>query len=90
MTADNLVSFEKQEGPRKIWEIAQEIKRDWKNPYFGAVPYLTAMLTLSNPEDHYGFVDADSIVRYFLSNANTYRGDTARRVKAELRKLVGI
>lgn len=28
---------------RPISTIADEIRRDWKNVYFGAVPYLNAM-----------------------------------------------
>jgi hypothetical protein len=31
-----------------------------------------------------------SIVLYFLSNAGTWRGETAKRVKAELKKMVGL
>lgn len=31
-----------------------------------------------------------SIVLYFLSNATTWRGDDARRIKAELKKLAGV
>jgi len=27
-------------------------------------------------------------VRYFLSNATTWRGDTARRIKAELKEML--
>jgi len=30
----------------------------------------------------------DSIVRYFLSNASTWRGETARRVKKELNAML--
>jgi len=28
------------------------------------------------------------IVRYFLSNATTWRGETARRIKAELKQML--
>ncbi len=70
---------------RKIYEIAKEIRSDWKKPYFGAVPYLDAMDSLIYPTDNYGLDSAKSVVMYFLANANTWRGDTARRVKAELK-----
>lgn len=73
---------------RLLSEIADEIKADWTRPYFGAVPYLEAMATLHRMRDMYGMDDAASIVRYFLSNATTWRGDTARRVKAELRSML--
>jgi hypothetical protein len=72
---------------RPLYEIASEIKRDWARPYFGAVPYLAAMQTLSNIHDSYGYDDGKSIVLYFLSNATAWRGETARRVKAELKAM---
>lgn len=73
---------------RPLFEIADEIKRDWKRPYFGAVPYLDAMASLVHISDKYGYDTADDIVRYFLANANTWRGETARRVKAELKGML--
>jgi len=71
-------------GTRPLREIAAEIRRDWKNPYFGAVPYLQAMGTLGSVNDSYGYDEGRSIVNYFLSNASGWRGPTAKRVKAEL------
>ena len=73
---------------RKLYEIAEEIRKDWKKPYFGAVPYLYAMGTLSSIVDSYYYDSAKSIVLYFLANAGTWRGDVARRVKAELKSMV--
>lgn len=73
---------------RKIYEIAAEIRSDWKKPYFGAVPYLDAMDSLIDPSDNYGLDSAKSVVSYFLANAQTWRGETARRVKAELKEMV--
>jgi hypothetical protein len=73
---------------RPLYEIAREIKGDWKNVYFGAVPYLNAMSTLNSVNDRYMLDDARSIVTYFLSNAGSYRGDTARRIKAELKEML--
>ena len=75
---------------RAIHEIADEISRDWKRPYFGAVPYLDAMRYLAGPGDKYGFDDARSIVTYFLCNAATWRGDVAKRCKAELKRIFNI
>ena len=72
---------------RAIKDIAKEIRSDWKKPYFGAVPYLEAMETLNSIEDNYYFDSAKSIVLYFLANANTWRGETARRIKAELKSM---
>jgi hypothetical protein len=68
--------------------IAVEIARDWKRPYFGAVPYLVAMGSLDTVVDDYGADSGTSIVAYFLSNATAWRGDTARRVKSELKAML--
>lgn len=73
---------------RPLHEIAREIRADWRNPYFGAVPYLDAMGQLDSVRDHYYFDSAESVVLYFLSNAQTWRGETARRIKAELKALL--
>ena len=73
---------------RSLRVIAQEIRSDWKKVYFGAVPYLDAMSTLDSIEGNYYLDNAKSIVRYFLANATTWRGDVARRVKAELREML--
>lgn len=74
--------------PRAICDIAQEIRDTWSRVYFGAVPYLAAMATLNKITDHYGMDDGRSIVLYFLSNATTWRGEDARRIKAELKALM--
>lgn len=76
--------------PRPIHEIAADIKKDWKKVYFGAVPYLDAMFSLDKITDAYGCDSGKEIVVYFLSNANTYRGETAKRLKAELKALAGL
>lgn len=72
---------------RSLREIAAEIRADWKNVYFGAEPYLDAMSSLDSINDSYGQDSASSIVAYFLSNATSWRGETARRVKKELKEL---
>jgi hypothetical protein len=38
---------------RPIHEIAYEISRDWQKPYFGAVPYLEAMYSLTHIHDNF-------------------------------------
>jgi hypothetical protein len=75
---------------RSINQIAQEINKLWPNVYFGARPYLEAMLSLNSINDNYGADSAKSIVIYFLSNATTWRGDDARRIKAELKQIAGL
>lgn len=66
--------------------IAVIIDNDWSNVYFGAKPYLTALTQLETVNDNFGADSGKSIVIYFLSNAQTWRGDVARLVKAELNK----
>jgi hypothetical protein len=73
---------------RPLYDIAEEIRTDWRNPYFGAVPYLHAMSCLTKISDIYICDSADSIVRYFLSNASAWRGETAKRIKAELKAML--
>jgi hypothetical protein len=68
-----------------IAEIAALIHADWDPVWFGAVPYLRAMFHLGTLDDAVGYDDGRTIVLYFLSNAKTWKGDTARAVKAELR-----
>lgn len=75
-------------GARPLYEIAAEIIRDWKRPYFGAVPYLDAMRHLEDIGGRFGEQDADEIVMYFLSNAGSWRGAVARQVKEELEEMI--
>lgn len=75
---------------RPLYEIAKEIKQDWKNIYFGAKPYLDAMATLNSINDNYYFDSAKSVVLYFLANASTWRGEKAKQIKKELRAMVGL
>jgi len=75
--------------PRPINEIAAEIRREWKKPYFGAVPYLHAMSSLVSVDDYYGADSGHSVVTYFLLNASTFRGESARNIKKELKALTG-
>lgn len=73
---------------RYIYEIANEIRKDWANIYFGAKPYLDTMLCLRHISDKYGADDGHTIVSYFLANASTWRGETARRIKKELKSML--
>jgi hypothetical protein len=73
---------------RPLYEIAADIRQYWPNIYFGAVPYRDAMADLNTIEDKYFADSAKSIVLYFLANAQTWRGEHARRIKAELKGMV--
>lgn len=75
---------------RPLYEIAAEIKKTWTkvSPY--ADEYLRAMETLNSINDNYYFDSAHSVVLYFLSNAQGWRGEDARRIKAELKEMAGL
>ncbi len=81
---------------RAISVIAQEafenmraVKRQPVSTGFpAAYPYLDAMLDLNSLSDRYGHDSGKSVVLYFLANAGQWRGDVARRIKAELKELV--
>ena len=76
------------DAPRSLSTIAKEIVVDWKPMYFGAVPYVNALLSLSSVTDTYGADSARSIVNYFLANAQTWRGPKARAIKEELKGML--
>lgn len=73
---------------RTISAIAREIRREWKNVNYAAVPYLEAMGSLESINENYYEDSARSVVAYFLANAGAWRGDTARRIKAELNAML--
>lgn len=81
--------LEAHPAPRTLSAIARDIRSEWKRVNYGAAPYLRAMLELEGIGDMYGCDDARSVVRYFLANATSFRGDRARALKAELRALLG-
>lgn len=70
-------------------DIASIIRRDFaeqgKKIPPAAQPYLDALSTLGTVDDAYGMDSGKSIVAYTLSNLTSYKGETARAVKAELK-----
>lgn len=66
---------------RPIYEIAAEVRKDWKKVYFGAVPYLDAMGSLDKITDNYFEDSGKSVVLYFLANAQSWRGEKAKAIK---------
>lgn len=79
---------------RPLSVIATKIRQNWnkKNSgtelYFGAKPYLDAMTSLDSIDDNYILDSGRSMVAYFLANATTWRGETARRIKKELNQML--
>lgn len=75
---------------RAIYTIAAEIRKSWKNVNYAAEPYLKAMFTLIDKDSNYIADSATDIVLRFLCNANGWRGEDARRIKKELKSIVGL
>ena len=73
---------------RPLYTIAREIRKDWKNVSPYAAPYLQAMSCLNSVDDNYILDSGRSIVSYFLANAGSWRGETAKKIKAELKAMV--
>jgi len=72
--------------PRPIFVIAYDIAKSWKN-WMGspAQPYLLALMKLIRKDDDFGADKASSIILYFLSNAQGFRGGDAKVLKQELK-----
>jgi hypothetical protein len=85
---NNRKLYKLESTPRPLYVIAREIVATWPRPYFGAVPYINAMAELVSVRDNYGHDTAGGIVRYFLVNARTWRGEDAKRIKAELKGML--
>ena len=75
---------------RPLSEITHHITKAWPKPYFGAVPYIVAMLTCHTKDKNYIYIceTAEVLVNGFLSNCSTWRGPEARAIKAELKAWV--
>lgn len=72
---------------RKLYQIAADIRSNWKNVSPYAAPYLEAMSELETINDNFYLDSARSVVLYFLSNATGFRGPDAKRIKAELKEM---
>lgn len=77
------------ENARPLSVIAADIRRNWpKAGQSYARDYLDAMSSLDRITDIYYADSAQSVVLYFLSNASGWRGDDAKRIKAELKSML--
>jgi len=77
---------------RTLAEIAREIESDYrergKPVHFSAKPYVDAMKHMGTMDDTFGYDDAEDIVIRVLGNLSSWRGETAQRVKRELRVML--
>jgi hypothetical protein len=75
---------------RSLSEIAVEIRKEWGVKLnYAAKPYVDAMIQLNDVSDMYGLESGSNIVRRFLCNASSFRGNAARRIKKELKEIIG-
>ena len=76
---------------RSLRAIALDIRVEWgAKVNYAAKPYLDAMMQLNDINDRFYEDSAYSVVAYFLSNASAFRGDKAKALKAELKKIANI
>lgn len=81
---------------RPIHEIGREILRVWikecgakyQEKYFYALQQREAMESLTSINDNFHADSGRGVVASFLVNVTTWRGEDARRIKAELNKLL--
>lgn len=73
---------------RSLSTIAADVRKCWPkvSPY--AKPYIDAMAQLDNIKQDFYADSGESVVRYFLSNAASFKGEDARRIKAELNAML--
>jgi hypothetical protein len=69
-------------------ELANLIKIECtgKTWYAYAKPYVEAMATLDNAKQNYYEDSGVSVCLYALSNLSSWRGETARTVKAQIKR----
>lgn len=65
--------------------IVRDLRAQGKQVPAAAKPYLDAMRTMGSINENYGMDTGASIVGYLLSNLASYKGETAKAIKAELK-----
>jgi len=73
---------------RPLHEIAKDILEHWKPVSKFAEQHVAAMKTLDKLSDIYVAEDGRGIVLGFLVNAGSWKGEDARRIKAELNMML--
>ena len=80
-----------QTTPRPIREIAHDILLDWKGlgPYRAYLTPLFKFNKITDKDPQLGFSGAaESAVLGFLANSQSWKGETARKIKEELKGLL--
>ena len=72
---------------RPLHEVAKEILQDWKNPSAPAIDSLQAMHRMDQVTEEYYADSGLDVVTYALCRFQGWRGEVARKVKAELKEI---
>ena len=62
----------------------------WRQMFPYACQQADAMLSLNSIDDNYMFDSGRMVVGSFLSNVSSWKGETARALKKELRTMMGL
>lgn len=73
---------------RDLSDIAANIEAAWPNVNNYARPYLDAMYSLKSLNDKFYQDSAEDVVRRFLCNATSFKGEAAKTLKTELKMLL--
>ena len=73
---------------RPLNVIARDIRKSWKKLSYMAQPYVEAMEQGDKITDRYIMGDYVTVVMGFLANSSGFRGEDARRIKAELKEML--
>jgi hypothetical protein len=74
--------------PRPLSVITREIRKDWRPMYRPAEAHFEAFEYANDVSEMYGCDSVRSEINYFLANAQTWKGEVARRIKLELKAIV--
>ena len=90
--------MEQKTEKRTFSAIAAEVLNLWKTKYGKdlpwslkcSLPYLEAMIACETTDKNaqYYAETVESVVVYFLANITNWRGDDAKRIKAELKSML--
>lgn len=75
---------------RPLYEIAKEIRKDWKPMCPHAFAHFEGFQYATSIDEMYGYDSVKGEVLRFLSGAAQWRGEKAKAIKVELKKMVGI
>jgi hypothetical protein len=73
---------------RPLYEVAREIRKDWVNMPNYAMAHFEAFENANSINEMFFMDSVKSEVLYFLGSTQTWKGETAKRIKLELKAMV--